>query len=61
MILDFLYGGWLMIQPVMICLFPHLFLPDYLVLTYGRGWVHINELRDGEAIHGMMLPYLHLK
>lgn len=38
--------GWLY-KPVEWCL-----PPDYLVCTYERGWIHIRDLKEGEAVRG---------
>lgn len=34
--------------------------PDHFVLTYTRGWIHVSKRKEGEPIHGIMLPYVDL-
>lgn len=49
-----------MLAPALSYFFPDAFAPDYMVLTYGRGWIHCSKLKPNEAIHGMSMPYVSL-
>jgi hypothetical protein len=60
LLINLCIAAWIMIEPVIIQLFPDAFAPDYLVLTYTRGWIHCSKLKKDEAIHGICMSYISL-